>query len=580
MRHEARIHPRNLPSGTTISIGRCVSFLVLAIAATGCRVQAAPPAARYDVIIRGGTIYDGLGGPPSVGDVAIAGDRIVAVGALGKVKAATEIDARGLAVAPGFINMLSWANESLMVDGLAQSDIRQGVTLEVMGEGSSMGPLNEALAKELVESQIDIHYEVTWTTLGQYLELLERKGVSPNVASFVGAATVRAHELGNVARDPTPEELERMRALVGAAMREGALGVASSLIYPPGFFAKTPELVALAKVAAEHGGMYISHMRSEGNQLLEAIDEVLTIAQQAGARVEIYHLKAGGRSNWPKMEQAIAKIEAARRRGVAITADMYTYTAGATGLGATMPPWSQEGGREAWIARLKDPATRTRIAREMVTPTDAWENFFLGAQPEGILLVAFKTEKLKPLAGKTLAEVARLRGKPAEEVAMDLVIEDENNVGTIYFLMSEENVRAQLRLPWVSFGSDAEAPAPEGVFLRSPTHPRAYGNFARWLGRYVRDQKLVPMEEAIRRMSSLPAANLAIRDRGALRPQYFADVVVFDPKTIADHATFAQSHQYATGVRHVFVNGVQVLRDGEHTGKKPGRVVRGPGYQP
>jgi len=474
--------------------------------------------------------------------------------------------------------MLSWATESLIVDGRSQADIRQGVTLEVFGEGWSMGPLNETMKKEAVDEQGDLKFEITWTTLGEYLEFLEKKGVSPNVASFVGATTVRIHEVGFADREPTVEELDRMRALVRQAMREGALGVGSSLIYPPAFYAKTPELIELCKVAAEYGGMYISHMRSEGAKLLEAIDELITIAREAKIPAEIYHLKAGGQQNWPKMDEALSKIEAARQQGLRITADMYTYPAGATGLGATMPPWSQEGGHKAWVERLKDRSTRARIAREMTRPTDAWENFFVGAGPDGILLAGFKSEALKPLTGKTLAEVAKMRGKPAEQVAMDLVVEDDSNVGAIYFLMSEDNVSKQLKLPWVSLGSDAESPATEGVFLKSNPHPRAYGNFARWLGRYVRDEKLVPLEEGIKRLTSLPATNLGLKDRGVLQPKFFADVVVFDPAAIRDHATFEKPHQYATGVRHVFVNGTQVLRDGSHTGATPGRVVRGPGY--
>jgi N-acyl-D-amino-acid deacylase len=572
------IHPRSHPS-PEVSVRpllHVVSTLLLALTLAGCR--SAPPAPRYDVVIRGGTVYDGRGGAPQVADVAISGDRIAAVGALAGATAGTEIDARGLAVAPGFINMLSWSTESLLVDGRSQADIRQGVTLEVFGEGWSMGPYNDTMKKEALEQQGDLKFDITWTTLGEYLEHLERKGVSPNVASFVGATTVRIHELGFADREPTPEELDRMRNLVRQAMREGALGVGSSLIYPPAFYAKTPELIELCKVAAEYGGTYISHMRSEGARLLEALDELITISREARIPAEIYHLKAAGRQNWPRMAETLAKIEAARQEGLRITADMYTYPAGATGLGATMPPWSQEGGHKAWVARLKDPATRARVAREMNTPTNAWENFFVGAGPKGVLLAGFKSEALKPLTGKTLAEVAAMRGKPAEQVAMDLVVEDDSNVGAIYFLMSEDNIRTQLKRSWVSFGSDADSPATEGVFLRSNPHPRAYGNFARWLGKYVRDEKLVPLGEGIRRLTSLPASNLGLKDRGALLPQFFADVVVFDPATIQDNATFEQPHQYATGVRHVLVNGTRVLEDGEHTGATPGRVVRGPGY--
>ena len=542
-------------------------------------LAAAQEPKTYDLILRGGTIYDGSGGKPFTGDVALQGDRIAAVGSLGNAKGRTEVDARGLAVSPGFINMLSWATESLLVDGRAQSDIRQGVTLEVMGEGFSMAPLTDAMKKEMVEQQADIKFDVAWTTLGEYLDHLVSRGIAPNVASFVGATTVRIHEIGYADRPPTPEELARMRKLVSQAMEEGALGVGSSLIYAPAFYAKTDELVALCEEAAKYDGMYISHMRSEGNRLLEAMDELIEISRRAKIPAEIYHLKAAGQPNWGKLDAAIKKIEDARASGLKITADMYTYTAGATGLDAAMPPWVQEGGYEAWANRMKDPAIRARVAKEMTTPTDAWENFFVAAGPEKMILVGFKNEKLKPLTGKTLTEVAKMRGKSPEETAMDLVIEDGTRVGTVYFLMSEDNVRRQVSLPWLSFGSDAEAPTNEGVFLKSNPHPRAYGNFARLLGKYVRDEKVIPLEEAVRKLTSLPAANLKIRDRGLLKDGYFADLVLFDPAKIQDHATFDKPHQYATGVKHVFVNGIQVLKDGEPTGAKAGRVVRGPGWK-
>lgn len=566
---------------------KSTTFTVLvALAAIGLLVALPPAGAQhkarqtYDLIIRHGTIYDGSAKPPFVGDVAIQGDKIVVVGSLKNVRGRTEIDATGLAVAPGFINMLSWATESLLYDGRSQSDIRQGVTLEVFGEGGSMGPLNEKMKKEMLEQQGDIKFDIKWSTLAEYLDYLVQRGISPNVASFIGATTVRIQEIGYEDRPPTPVELERMRFLVRRAMDDGALGVGSSLIYAPAFYAKTEELVELCKVAAASGGMYISHMRSEGSRLEEAADELLTIARKAGIAAEIYHLKAAGKPNWGKLDAVIAKINRARAEGLRVTADMYTYPAGATGLDAAMPPWVQEGGLEAWIARLKDPAIRERVAREMSVATDKWENLYEAAGPEGILLVGFKNEALKPLTGKTLVQVAAMRGKSPQETAMDLVIEDDSRVGTIYFLMSEENIRKQIKLPWVSFGSDAESPAPEGPFLKSNPHPRAYGNVARLLGKYVRDEKLIPLEEAIRRLTSLPATNLKIQQRGLLKPGYFADVVVFDPAKIQDHATFEKPHQYSTGVVHVFVNGTQVLKDGEHTGAKPGRVVRGPGYKP
>ena len=535
---------------------------------------------EYDVLIKNGWIYDGSGKPPVKGSVAILADTIAAVGEIKNARGKIEIDAEGKAVSPGFINMLSWATETLIVDGRSQSDIRQGVTLEVFGEGWSMGPLNEEMKRQELESQGDIKYDIEWTTLGEYLEFLEKKGISPNVASFVGATTVRIHVLGYEDREPTEEEMEKMRQLVRQAMEEGALGVGSALIYAPGFYAKTEELIELCKVAAQYGGMYISHMRSEGNRLLEAVDELITIAKEANIPAEIYHLKAAGRENWDKLEKVFEKIEAANAAGLRITADIYTYTAGATGLSATMPPWVQEGGFEAWKRRLQDPAIRKKVMKEMRTPTDEWENLLLMAGgADNVLLVGFKTDSLKPLTGKTLAEVAELRGKSPEETAIDLVIEDDSRVEAVYFIMSEENIKKKIQKPYVSFCSDAPSMAPEGVFLKWNPHPRAYGNFARLLGKYVREEKLIPLEEAIRRLTSFPASNLGIPKRGLLKPGYYADVVVFDPNTIQDHATFEKPHQYATGVEHVFVNGVQVLRDGEHTGALPGRVIRGPGYR-
>jgi N-acyl-D-amino-acid deacylase len=536
-------------------------------------------AETYDLILRGGTIYDGGGGKPYTGDVALRGDRIVKVGDLGDAKGKAEVSVRGLAVAPGFINMLSWATDSLILDGRGMSDIKQGVTLEVMGEGWSMGPLNEAMKKEAKEQQGDFKYDITWTTLGEYMDQLVQRGISPNVASFIGATTVRVHELGYADRPPTAEELERMKALVQKAMEEGALGVGSSLIYAPAFYAKTDELVALSEVAGRHGGMYISHLRSEGNRFEQAVDELIEIARRAKVPAEIYHLKAAGRQNWPKLDKVIQKIEAAHASGLQITTDMYTYTAGATGLDAAMPPWVQEGGLQEWKKRLADPATRERVRKEMSTPTDEWENLYVYAGAENVLLIGFKSDALKPLTGKSLAEVAKMRGKSPEETAMDLVIEDDSRVGTIYFLMSEENVKKQITLPYMSFGSDAEAAAPEGIFLKSSTHPRAYGNVARLLGKYVRDEKVIPLEEAVRKLTSLPAENLKIRERGRLKEGYFADIAVFDPAKIQDHATFEKPHQYSTGMVHVFVNGVQVLKDGEHTDARPGRVVRGPGWK-
>ena len=551
-------------------------YLFLVVFSLSC---SSAPTERFDLIIRNGTIYDGSGSASYVGDVAIHGDRIAAIGDLSTARGRTEVDAEGLAVSPGFTNMLSWAVGSLIEDGRSQGDIRQGVTLEVFGEGISYGPVNERVEQALLQSQVDIKFDIEWTTLGEYLDFLVRRGISPNVASFVGATTVRIHEIGYEDRPPTPEEMDRMRELVRHAMEEGALGVGSSLIYAPAFYAQTDELVELCKAASQYDGMYISHMRSEGKRFLEALDELITIAREANLPAEIYHLKAGGELNWPLLEKAIAKVEAARAQGLRITADMYTYTAGSTGLNATMPPWVQEGGYEAWVERLKDPAIRARVRKEMTTPTDEWENFNLAAGPEGTLLVGFKNEELKPLTGKTLADVAKMRGTSPEDTAMDLVIEDGSRVQAVYFLMSEDNVRKQIALPWVSFGSDAGSMATEGVFLRSSTHPRAYGNFARLLGKYVREEGIISLEEAIRRMTTLPADNLRITERGSLQPGYFADVVVFDPEEIQDYATYENPHQYSIGVVHVWINGAQVLEDGEHTGATPGRVICGPGWK-
>ena len=537
----------------------------------------AAQAPAYDLIIRGGTLYDGSGKPPVVGDLAIKDDRIVAVGKVDGT-AKSEVAAKGMAVAPGFINMLSWATESLIADPKSQSDVRQGVTLEVMGEGWSMGPMNATMKRQETERQGDIKYPIEWTTLGDYFGWLEKRGISTNVASFVGAATVRVHELGEGDVDPNPEQLARMRALVKQAMNEGAMGVGSSIIYAPGSYAETDELVALTSEAAKCGGMYISHMRSEGDRIEEAVDELIEISRRSGAPAEIYHLKMAGRSNWGKLDTIVKKIEDARAAGLRITTDMYTYTAGATGLDAAMPTWVQAGGLEQWIERLKDPAIRARVAEEMKKPGSDWENLYFGAGADKMILSGFKNDALKPLTGKTLAEVAKMRGKSPEETAMDLVVEDGSRVGTVYFLMSEDNVRKQIQLPWMSFGSDAASQAPEGVFLKSGAHPRTYGNFARLLGRYVRDEKLIPLEQAVYRLTTLPATNLGIKDRGALKPGYYADVVVFDPATIGDRSTFEKPHQYSVGVRDVFVNGVAVLQGGEHSGATPGRAVRGAGW--
>lgn len=548
---------------------------LLALALTLLPGHTAPPA--WDLVIRHGILYDGSGGRPYQGDIAVLGDSIAAIGKV-TGRGRSEVDARGMAVAPGFINMLSWAGVPLLVDGRSQSDLRQGVTLEVFGEGSSMGPLTDSMKADMTRLQGDLKYDVTWTTLDGFLDTLVARGVSTNVASFIGATTLRVHEVGYANRPATPEELDRMKALVRQGMRQGALGIGSSLIYAPANYAPTDELIALAREAGRYGGMYISHIRNEGSGLLPALDELIRIAREADIRSEVYHFKASGKQNWPKLDSAIARIDAARAAGLPITADMYTYPASSTGLDATMPTWVQEGGHDAWIARLRDPAIRERLAAKM-RGSGTYDNSFSNAGgPSGILLVGFKQDSLKYLTGKTLAEVAAMRGTSPEETAMDLVIQDDSRVDCVFFTMSEENVRKKVALPWMSFGSDAGSIAPEGAFLRSNPHPRAYGTFARLLGKYVRDEQVIPLKEAIRRLAALPAHNLGIQRRGTLRIGNYADIVVFDPRTIQDHATFEQPHQYATGVRDVFVNGVQVIRNGEHTGQTPGRVVRGPGY--
>jgi N-acyl-D-amino-acid deacylase len=532
----------------------------------------------FDVIIKGGTVYDGSGSEGQPVDLAIKGDRIAGVGDFKSSKAKAVVDAAGLAVAPGFINMLSWSNESLIQDGRSQSEIRQGVTTEIMGEGESMGPVNDRVREHMLREQKDIKYEIKWNTLAEYLQYLEKRGVSCNVASFLGATTVRENVIGFEDKAPTPQQLDQMRELVRREMEAGALGIGTSLIYPPAFYAKTDELIELCKVAAKYQGKYISHMRSEGNRLLEAFDELLRIAREANIPAEIYHIKAAGQQNWGKIDNLLSGVESAQKEGLKIRANMYTYTAAGTGLDACLPPWTEDGGYPALFKRLRDPATRQKIAAQVKTPTDEWENLYLdAASPDKILLVGFKSQKLKPLTGKSLAEVAKIRGKDPIETIMDLIAEDESRIDSVYFLMSEENVKKEIAKPWISFGSDEASQAPEGVFLKSNPHPRAYGNFARVLGKYVRDEKVLTLPEAIRRLSAFPATNLGLDHRGFLKEGMFADVVVFDPATIADRATFQKPHQYALGVKHVFVNGVHVIKDGEHTGAKPGRALWGPG---
>ena len=536
---------------------------------------------NYDILIKNGTIADGSGSPTYIGSVGINADTIAAVGKL-KATGTIEIDATGLVVAPGFINVLSWATESLIEDGMSLSDIMQGVTLEVFGEGWSMGPLNRDLKNklQLPTAQGDIKYDIDWNSLDEYLQSLTKRGISPNVASFIGATTVRINHIGYEDRAPTDQELISMQNMVKEAMEDGALGVGSSLIYAPAFYSTTEELIALCKIASDYDGLYISHMRSEGNRLLQSVDELIRIADEADIRAEIYHLKMGGKANWNKYDEVVRKIDSARTAGLKITTNMYTYVAGATGLDASMPPWVQEGGYEKWAERLKKPKIRKRVLKEMKTQTDKWENLMAAAgNSDNLLLVGFENDSLRHYTGKTLTEIAKIHGKSPEETAIDMVIADGSRVGTVYFLMSEENLKKQIALPYMSFGSDAASQAPEGVFLNSNAHPRAYGNFSRLLGKYVRNEQIISIEEAVRKLTSLPASNLKIKKRGSLIKGFFADLAIFNPETIQDHATFTDPHQLSNGMIHVLVNGKQVLENGDHTGAMPGRVVRGPGYK-
>ncbi len=550
----------------------------IALLATPPLLAAAPP---WDVLIRGGTIYDGTGAPGVRADVALKADRVAAIGDFSAASARATLDAEGCAVAPGFINVLSWAAGELIHDGRGLSDLKQGVTLEIFGEGTSLGPLNPAMRRELLRSQTrGKRYPVPWVTNAGALAWLARRGVALNIASFVGAATVRIHELGYANRAPTKPELARMQELVRREMRLGALGVGSALIYAPGAYAQTPELAVLAAAAAPFGGVYISHLRSEGDRLLEALDELLEIARIAQIPAEIYHLKAAGRDNWPKLDTVLDRLDAARASGLRVAANMYTYTAASTGLDAAMPPWVQEGGFNAWRRRLRDPKVRSRVAAEMRDPLAPWENLLRAAGPDQTLLLGFADPALRPYIGKTLAEAARLRNTTPEDAAIDLVIEDGSRVSVAYFLMSEDNVRRQVALPWMAFGSDARAIAAEGDQLQAATHPRTYGNFARLLGKYVRDEQVLALEAAIHQLTALPAARFGLAGRGRLVPGAFADVVVFDPRSIRDTATFESPHSYAEGVHHVFVNGRHTLKSGEFTGQTAGRFVRGPGYRP
>jgi N-acyl-D-amino-acid deacylase len=525
------------------------------------------PVQEYDVVIRGGNIYDGSGSPHFVGDVALQHDTIAAIGDLSNAKGKKEIDAKGLAVAPGFINMLSWADRSMLMDGRAVSDVKQGVTLEIFGEGWSPGPVKRKATARPVDS--------LWTTLGGYFNYLMKKGISPNVGSFVGATSIRIHELGHDNRPPNAEELQRMKNLVRQAMEEGAMGLGSSLIYAPADYASTEELIELAKVASDYGGMYITHMRSESDNILSALNETFRIAKEANIRSEIYHLKINHARNWNKVDTVIAKIDSAQKAGLRITANMYTYQASATGLTARLPTWVQEGGAVAMRKRLRSPAIRKRVLDEMRLgiPTK-------NSDPKDVMLLGFRLDSLNKIyRGKRLDEVARMHGKDADQTVLDLVIRDKSTIAAIYFLISEDNIRKMLALPYVSFGSDAAAMSDAEIFAEWGTHPRAYGTFARFLGKYVRDEKIVPLEEGVRRLTSLPAANLQLKKRGRLSPGNFADLVIFNADSIRDNATFESPKEYAEGVGHVFINGVQVLENGEHTGARPGRIIRGSGWK-
>ncbi len=522
----------------------------------------------YDVLIKNGYVLDGSGNPGFVGDIAVIADTIAAIGDLKNSKGILEIDATGLSVAPGFINMLSWANVSLIEDGRSQGDIRQGVTLEVMGEGHSMGPLNETMKKDMKESQQTITYDVSWTSLGEYLQFLEDKGVSTNIASFVGNGTLREYVMGYKNRPPTEEELSQMQDLVKQAMEEGAVGLSTSLIYVPSGHAQTKEIIALAKIASEYDGMYVSHIRDEERKLLEAVQELITIAKAANIRSEIYHFKASGTENWHLLDSAIQMVNDARAQGLPITTDMYMYNASSTGLNVLLPSWAKEGGHKSTMELISQPKQRQKMMAEI--------DFHV--PPEKILLVGFRNKDMRNLIGKTLADVAQERNKTARETVVDLIYEDDSRIQVVYFSMSEDNIKKKLALPYMAICSDAGSYTNEGVFLEQSTHPRAYGSFARLLGHFVREEKVIPLEEAIYRLTTLPATNLKLNKRGALKKGYFADIVMFNADSITDNATFEKPHQYATGMIHVLVNGTQVMADGEHTGAKPGRFVKGPGW--
>lgn len=536
------------------------------------------PELAFDLILRGGTVYDGSGGEPIAGDIGVRGDTIERVGDLRDARSGAVIDAAGMAVAPGFINMLSHSYLTMLHDGRSLSELKQGVTTQVFGEGSSMGPLNDGLRHRLTEQDPALNYSVEWRSLAEYLTFAEKKGVSQNVASYIGATTLRTYVAGHENRPLTRGELDIVCGLIREEMEAGALGIGSSLIYPPAFFATTDELIEMCAATAPYHGKYISHMRNEGLELLDGIDELVRIGREASVPAEIYHLKASGRDAWPLMQRAIEAVESARADGLAVTADMYTYTAGATGLSNCIPPWYHEGGQERLFERLADPAVRSEIRTTIETQRHGWENLYQDAAgAENILILQTRDPGLRRYQGKTLAQAAAMDGTDPLDAMMDLVMRDRSRVGTAYFMMAEENVRLGLSQPWVSLGSDAGSMAAEGVFLSRSTHPRAYGNFARLLGKYVREEKVLALPDAIRRMTRLPADNLGLDRRGRIEEGFFADLIVFDPATVADHATYENPHRYASGVRDVIVNGTVTLRDGEFAGTFAGRAVYGPG---
>jgi len=540
-----------------------LTFLVITMMLISCSSE------QYDLVIKNGTIIDGSGGESFVSDIAIKNGKIHRIENNISGTNSSEIDASGQIVAPGFIDILSWASGPIVYDGEVQSVVCQGITTAIFGEGWSMGPVNETVREEMRSMWKEYNIPYDWKTLADYLKFVEKQGTSVNIASFVGATTVRLYVIGNEDRLATPEEMKQMKELVRIEMEAGALGVASSLVYTPAFYADTEELIELSKTAAEYGGIYISHILGEGADLIEAMEELITITEKAKIPAEIYHLKAAGKENWNKLDDAIALIEEARKRGLDITADIYPYTAGATGLDAMLPPWSKEGGTPALIKRLKQKSTREKIKKEILTSTSGWENFYwMAGGGEGILVSYLA--KNKEFQGKSIADIADILKKDEIDTIFDLLIEEDGFGGGIFFLMSEENVTKKMQLPWVSFCTDEDAYKLTGLMSNRNPHPRAYGTFPRILGKYVREESALTLEEAIRKMSALPAEKLGLKDRGRIEKDLAADIVIFDPETVIDKATYNEPHQFPEGINYVIVNGKIVVKDGIHTGAKPG----------